>query len=98
MGALHDGHLALIELARHRADDVVVSIFVNPLQFERRDDFDRYPRPIDDDVTECAAAGVAVVYAPTAGTMYPERFQTYVEPGPLADVMEGASAPGTSGV
>ena len=50
MGALHDGHLSLIDLARRRSDDVVVSIFVNPLQFERRDDFDRYPRPIDDDV------------------------------------------------
>jgi pantoate--beta-alanine ligase len=94
MGALHDGHLALIELARDRADDVVVSIFVNPLQFERRDDFDRYPRPTDDDVAACAAAGVAAVYAPTAAAMYPEGFQTHVEPGALADRMEGAMRPG----
>ncbi len=94
MGALHDGHLALIELARERADDVVVSIFVNPLQFERGDDFDRYPRPIDDDVAACAAAGVAAVYAPTAAVMYPEGFQTHVEPGALADVMEGAMRAG----
>jgi pantoate--beta-alanine ligase len=94
MGALHDGHLALIELARDRADDVVVSIFVNPLQFERDDDFDRYPRPIDDDVAACAAAGVAAVYAPTAASMYPEGFQTHVEPGALADGMEGAMRPG----
>ena len=71
MGALHDGHLSLIELARRRADDVVVSIFVNPLQFERRDDFDRYPRPIDDDVAACAAAGAAAVYAPTAADDVP---------------------------
>jgi pantoate--beta-alanine ligase len=94
MGALHEGHLSLIELARRRADDVVVSIFVNPLQFERRDDFDRYPRPIDDDVAACNSAGVAAVYAPTAGTMYPDGFQTHIEPGPLADVMEGAMRPG----
>ena len=90
----HEGHLSLIELARRRADDIVVSIFVNPLQFERRDDFDRYPRPIDDDVAACAAAGAAAVYAPTAATMYPEGFQTHIEPGPLADVMEGAMRPG----
>jgi pantoate--beta-alanine ligase len=94
MGALHDGHLALIELASERADDVVVSIFVNPLQFERGDDFDRYPRPIDDDVAACAAAGVSAVYAPTAAVMYPDGFQTHVEPGALADGMEGAMRPG----
>ena len=90
MGALHEGHLSLIELAHRRADDVVVSIFVNPLQFERGGDFDRYPRPIDDDVAACGAAGVAAVYAPTAATMYPVGFQTHVVPGPLAGVMEGA--------
>ena len=90
MGALHEGHLSLIELARRRADDVVVSIFVNPLQFERGADFDRYPRPIDDDVATSAAAGATAVYAPTASTMYPDGFQTHVVPGPLARVMEGA--------
>jgi pantoate--beta-alanine ligase len=94
MGALHEGHLSLIDLARRRTDDVVVSIFVNPLQFDRREDFDRYPRPIDDDVAACNAAGAAAVYAPTARTMYPEAFQTHVEPGPLAAVMEGAMRPG----
>jgi pantoate--beta-alanine ligase len=94
MGALHDGHLSLIELARRRADDVVVSIFVNPLQFERTDDFDRYPRPIEDDVAACVAAGAAAVYAPTAGVMFPQDFQTHVEPGRFADAMEGAMRPG----
>jgi pantoate--beta-alanine ligase len=90
MGALHAGHLSLIELALRRADEVAVSIFVNPLQFERGDDFERYPRPIDDDVAACAAAGAHAVYAPTAATMYPEGFQTHVVPGPLAATMEGA--------
>ena len=94
MGALHDGHLSLIALGRAHADDVVVSIFVNPLQFDRHDDFTTYPRPIDDDVAGCAAAGAAAVYAPTAAVMYPPGFETHVEPGALADVMEGAMRPG----
>jgi len=94
MGALHAGHLALIERARLCGDLVVVTIFVNPLQFNVRDDFDTYPRPIDDDVEACRAAGVDAVYAPTGTTMYPPGFQTHVEPGPLADSLEGASRPG----
>lgn len=94
MGALHDGHLSLVSLARDRCDDVVVSIFVNPLQFDRSTDFDAYPRPIDDDVERCREVGVDAVYAPTAGAMYPPGFQTHVEPGALAEVMEGASRPG----
>lgn len=94
MGALHSGHLALIADAARRCDDVVVSIFVNPLQFNESADFDSYPRPIDADVAACAAAGVAAVYAPTAGAMYPERFQTRVVPGALADLMEGPMRPG----
>ena len=94
MGALHDGHLALVRHAQELADVVVVSIFVNPLQFNRTDDFDAYPRPIDDDVTMCAAVGVDAVYAPTAATMYPHGFQTHVEPGLLADTLEGEHRPG----
>jgi pantoate--beta-alanine ligase len=94
MGALHAGHLALIDQARRRSDAVVVSIFVNPLQFNQGDDFDKYPRPIDDDVATCRAAGVDAVYAPTASVMYPPEFQTHVLPGELADSMEGASRPG----
>jgi pantoate--beta-alanine ligase len=94
MGALHDGHYSLIRLAQDHADDVIVSIFVNPLQFDRDDDFASYPRPIDDDVRGCAAAGAAAVYAPTAAVMYPPGFQTHVEPGALASVMEGAMRPG----
>lgn len=94
MGALHDGHLALIEAARTQADLVIVSIFVNPLQFNRRDDFDAYPRPIDDDIETCSHAGVDAVYAPLASAMYPEGFETYIEPGPLADVLDGPARPG----
>ena len=94
MGALHDGHLALMADAARRADDVVVSIFVNPLQFNEAADFDGYPRPIDDDVAACERAGVAAVFAPTAAAMYPTGFQTRVVPGPLGDVMEGPNRPG----
>jgi len=94
MGALHPGHLALIERARSLADVVVVSIFVNPLQFERRDDFDKYPRQLDGDLAVCRAAGVDAVYAPSAAEMYPVGFQTHVEPGPLAEPLEGAGRPG----
>ena len=94
MGALHAGHLALIDEARRISDVVAVSIFVNPLQFNRNDDFDKYPRPIDTDVEACRAAGVDAVYAPTAAIMYPQRFQTHVEPGALAESFEGADRPG----
>jgi pantoate--beta-alanine ligase len=94
MGALHAGHLSLVDIAADRCDDAVMSIFVNPLQFDRAADFDAYPRPIDDDVAAAGAAGVAAVYAPTARAMYPEGFETHVEPGALAAVMEGAARPG----
>ncbi|CAB4546585.1 MAG: pantoate--beta-alanine ligase [Actinobacteria bacterium] len=94
MGALHEGHLALVDEARRHSDVVVVSVFVNPLQFDVRADFDRYPRPIDDDLRACADAGVDAVYAPTAAAMYPPGFQTHVEPGPLAERLEGEHRPG----
>jgi pantoate--beta-alanine ligase len=94
MGALHEGHLALVDEARRHADAVVVSIFVNPLQFNRPDDFAEYPRPIDDDLAACERHGVDAVYVPVASTMYPDGFQTHVVPGPLADVLEGAERPG----
>ncbi len=94
MGALHEGHLALVDAARAHSDVVVVSVFVNPLQFNARADFDRYPRRIDDDLDACATAGVDAVYAPHAAAMYPNGFQTHVEPGPLADRLEGEHRPG----
>jgi pantoate--beta-alanine ligase len=94
MGALHDGHLALVRRATELADHVVVSIFVNPLQFDVTADFQHYPRPIDADLAACAAAGVDAVYAPTAASMYPNGFDTAVLPGGLAEGFEGAHRPG----
>src|SRR5437867_12821579 len=94
MGALHDGHLALVAEARRRAERVVVSIFVNPIQFDRRDDFERYPRPLAEDAAACAAAGVDAIYAPTAGAMYPEGFQSAVEVARLGEPLCGRVRPG----
>ena len=94
MGALHGGHLALVAAARERAERVIVTIFVNPLQFNRPVDFDSYPRPIDRDLATCESAGVDAVYAPTASAMYPPQFQTHVEPGDLAVRLEGPMRPG----
>lgn len=94
MGALHEGHMALVDEARRRADVVIVTIFVNPLQFDRADDLAAYPRPIDDDLALCETRGVDAVYAPLAATMYPDGFQTGVTPGQLGDVLEGAHRPG----
>lgn len=94
MGALHGGHLELIAAARHTADLVIVTIFVNPIQFNQPADFSSYPRPIDDDLAACERAAVDAVYAPTAAAMYPPRFQTHVDPGDLAERLEGPSRPG----
>jgi pantoate--beta-alanine ligase len=94
MGALHAGHMALIEEARRRTSALIVSIFVNPIQFDRASDFDRYPRAIDDDLDTCRAAAVDAVYAPPAAVMYPPGFETRVVPGPLAESLEGEMRPG----
>jgi pantoate--beta-alanine ligase len=97
MGALHDGHLALVAEARRRADRVVVSVFVNPIQFDRRDDFDRYPRTVDADAARCAAAGVDAIYAPDARAMYPEGFRTAVDVARLTEPLCGRVRPGHFG-
>lgn len=94
MGALHAGHVHLIEQARRECGCVVVSIFVNPLQFDRKDDLDRYPRPLQADVAACAAMGVDVVFAPTVEEMYPAPAECAVEVGPIADHLCGQSRPG----
>jgi pantoate--beta-alanine ligase len=94
MGALHAGHLALIAEATRHADVTIVSIFVNPLQFDRASDFTRYPSSLDADLAACRDAGVDVVYAPTPHMMYPSDFQTRVVPGGLAERLEGLQRPG----
>ena len=94
MGALHRGHVALIHEAQRRSDVVVMSIFVNPLQFNRPDDFEGYPRPMSDDIECCRTERVDAVYAPTPNAMYPAGFDTHVLPGKVADGLEGAGRPG----
>ena len=94
MGALHEGHLSLVDAARARASFVAVTIFVNPLQFAPTDDLDRYPRTFDADLASCAARGVDVVFAPAPDAMYPPGFQTHVAVGDLTEPLEGAFRPG----
>ncbi|HME72920.1 MAG TPA: pantoate--beta-alanine ligase [Myxococcota bacterium] len=94
MGALHAGHLALVGAARTRADRVWLSIFVNPTQFGPNEDFSRYPRPFEQDVALCGAAGVDLVFAPSAEEMYPPGAQTAVEVTELAKPLCGASRAG----
>ncbi|GAA2063230.1 pantoate--beta-alanine ligase [Williamsia deligens] len=95
MGALHAGHRELIRAARAQGPAVViVSIFVNPLQFGANEDLDAYPRTFDADRALCEAAGVELLFAPTAAAMYPAGPRTTVHPGPIGDDLEGASRPG----
>lgn len=94
MGALHDGHLALVRAAKRVPGSVVaVSIFVNPLQFGAGEDLDAYPRTLDDDLALLRGEGVEIVFAPSAAAMYPDGMRTTVQPGPLAGELEGASRP-----
>ncbi|MCW2556204.1 MAG: panC [Mycobacterium sp.] len=94
MGALHEGHLTLVRAAKRVPGAVVVvSIFVNPLQFGAGEDLGAYPRPLDDDLAVLRAEGVEVVFTPTAADMYPHGQRTTVVPGPLGAELEGASRP-----
>jgi pantoate--beta-alanine ligase len=94
MGALHDGHLALVRAAKRvQGAVVVVSIFVNPLQFGAGEDLDAYPRQLDDDLAVLRAEGVEVVFTPTVADMYPHGQRTTVVPGPLGAELEGGSRP-----
>ena len=94
MGALHRGHAALIERSQALCDHTVVSIFVNPTQFNRSDDFDLYPRTLDVDIALCDSLGVNAVYMPTVDAMYPDGFDTTIDPGSLAHRWEGEHRPG----
>ncbi|NIG87696.1 pantoate--beta-alanine ligase [Serratia symbiotica] len=96
MGNLHNGHMMLVDEAHARADVVVVSIFVNPMQFERPDDLARYPRTLREDYEKLARRGVDLVFAPVVGDIYPQGLeqQTYVDVPGIATMLEGASRPG----
>ena len=94
MGAFHAGHLSLIAAARETCDVVVVSLFVNPAQFNAAEDLDRYPRDEAADARAAEGAGVDLLFAPSADELYPAGFDTWVEPGELARVLEGAMRPG----
>jgi pantoate--beta-alanine ligase len=97
MGALHDGHRALLRKGRELSGpdgSLLVSVFVNPLQFGAGEDFERYPRTLEADVAVCAEEGVGLVFAPDRAQMYPAGQLVTVDPGPMGQVLEGASRPG----
>ena len=94
MGALHDGHARLVEDARRACGTVVVTIFVNPLQFDRPDDLARYPHALDADVALCERLGADIVFAPTVGEMYPVEPRCTIEVTRLADHLCGKHRPG----
>ncbi len=94
MGALHEGHGSLFDHARKGCDTLIVSIFVNPIQFNQASDLANYPRTWDADLDLCGRAGVDIVYAPSVENMYPEGFQSKLCLGPITQPMEGAGRPG----
>lgn len=95
MGALHRGHVSLIEIARRTAPKVIVSIFVNPMQFGPREDFAKYPRPLEQDLKVCEEAGADVVFAPTVEELYPADVpDIFIDIPSLSGVLEGAKRPG----
>ena len=93
MGFLHEGHTSLMDIAREKADIVIVSIFVNPKQFAPTEDFDRYPRDFDGDLAKCEAHKVDVIFAPEISEMYDANSSTWVEETVLAKPLCGASRP-----
>jgi pantoate--beta-alanine ligase len=94
MGALHAGHLSLVERARRDCDPVIASIFVNPKQFGPKEDFAKYPRTLEKDAAKLAAAGVGALFLPEAAEMYPAGFATYVNVEGLSERLEGRTRPG----
>ncbi|CAM3826387.1 pantoate--beta-alanine ligase [Rahnella bruchi] len=96
MGNLHEGHMTLVEEAKARGDVVVVSIFVNPMQFERSDDLERYPRTLQEDCEKLNKRGVDLVFAPSPAEVYPKGLatQTQVDVPVISTILEGASRPG----
>jgi pantoate--beta-alanine ligase len=94
MGALHEGHAELIRRARHENNYVVVTIFVNPIQFDRKEDLDRYPRDLNADAALCASFGADAVFAPTVGEMYPGELLTSIDVAGITSSLEGEFRPG----
>lgn len=93
MGYLHEGHLSLVAAAKQHADSVIVSIFVNPLQFGPSEDLDRYPRDLQGDLDKLARAGADVVFTPASHAIYNDQFDTHIVPNQLAQTLCGASRP-----
>ncbi len=94
MGALHQGHLSLIRRSARENDLTVVSIFVNPMQFGPGEDFDHYPRQFKKDRELAEKAGADVVFLPSRSDIYPEKFGTVIDPGAIAEILEGKARPG----
>ena len=94
MGALHEGHMSLMEHARSQCDRVVTSVFVNPIQFGPNEDYDNYPRDLDHDAAVAESKGVDVIFHPSVDEMYPEHYNTYVTMETLTDSLCGAKRPG----
>lgn len=94
MGALHEGHLSLIHRARQENDLVVVSLFVNPIQFNNKEDLEKYPRTLEADCEKVAGAEADIAFAPSVEEMYPEKVTTVYHFGPIEEVMEGPRRPG----
>jgi pantoate--beta-alanine ligase len=94
MGALHEGHISLIKKSVRQNDFTVVSIFVNPTQFGPDEDFSKYPRAFKSDCRKALEVGADIIFNPPADEIYPDNFQTYIDPGPIARRLEGAARPG----
>lgn len=94
MGALHEGHLALVKRARQECSEIITSIFVNPKQFGPKEDFTKYPRTFEADAEKLASAGVDTIFAPEPADVYPRGFRTYVSVEGLSERLEGRSRPG----
>ena len=94
MGALHKGHLSLMEHAKNESDHVVVSIFVNPAQFGPKEDYKEYPRDMEGDTEKIESVGVDTLFIPYVSEIYPEGYRTYIEVKDLSDVMCGRARPG----
>lgn len=93
MGCLHEGHLSLIDIAKEKADKVIVSIFVNPAQFGPNEDFSRYPRVLEEDIGKCRERGADIVFNPSVEEMYPQGYSTYVNEERISSGLCGLSRP-----